>query len=108
MRLIDADEVQEILAEKLEEYDLLADDDYCAGVVTGLGVAINTVNTVPLVNPVKRGKWELDKNRGLICCTNCGGERPLKYLDNGTFHKQSFLSPYCPHCGAQMDGESNG
>lgn len=47
-------------------------------------------------------KWEVDRERGWICCTRCHGEMTLIYI-NGTFHKERFKSPYCPHCGAKME-----
>ena len=63
------------------------------------------VKNSPAVETVKHGKWELDRNKGYVCCTQCGGERPLRYKDGGTFHKENFQSPYCPYCGAKMDDE---
>ena len=104
MRLIDADELKErfiSVQKKCEDKP-----NQISAILHGaLEFCIETIDAQPTIEPVKRGKWELDKNRGVICCTNCGGEKPLKYLDNGTFHKQSFLSPYCPHCSAKMDGD---
>ena len=47
-------------------------------------------------------RWEVDRERGWICCTRCHGEMTLIYI-NGTFHKERFKSPYCPHCGAKME-----
>lgn len=60
-----------------------------------------------LVDYVKQGKWELDRSRGWICCTNCHNEMPLRYVPNGTFHIEDFPSSYCPYCGANMKGEDN-
>ena len=47
-------------------------------------------------------RWEVDRERGWIYCTRCHGEMTLIYI-NGTFHKERFKSPYCPHCGAKME-----
>lgn len=48
--------------------------------------------------PVKHGKWIDGK------CSVCGGEVPYTY--NGFWEE----TPYCPCCGAEMDGdeENNG
>lgn len=101
MRPIDADEIAKDLKTQMDASNpnwSWANHAVCQDLLEYL-------DKFPTIEPVKRGKWELDKNRGLVCCTNCGGEKPLKYLDNGTFHKQSFLSPYCPYCGAKMGKE---
>lgn len=47
-------------------------------------------------------RWDVDENIGIMCCTKCGGDVLLRYL-NGTFHYSQFRSPYCPHCGEKME-----
>jgi hypothetical protein len=94
IRLIDANKLKESMLKESNWWE--SADIWIANIV---------IDKAPSVDPVKHAKWELDRNRGIICCTNCGGEKPLKYLDNGTFHIQSFPSPYCPYCGAKMDGD---
>ena len=97
MRLIDADEVENKLAELWEKaddvnpigYDDLMDIVYDAPTIDAL--------------PVKRGKWvvtyrtkETDFLQGKdLKCPFCGFEASV--LD------MSFN--YCPNCGAKMDGE---
>lgn len=45
------------------------------------------------VRPERRGVWDFDEETFYIC-TQCG-ERAI---NNET-------TPYCPHCGAKMDGK---
>ena len=71
--------------------------------------AIRDVNTADVVE-VRHGKWELEhetygKMRCSHCKHNCPTERkPDTYED---FQMTDFYvdSPYCPNCGAKMDGE---
>ena len=49
---------------------------------------------------VKHGKWERNEN-GKIVCSVCKNEPLLD--DFGHWE----MSPYCPHCGARMDGDGN-
>ena len=48
------------------------------------------------VAPVKRGKWIFDDNWWSFQCTECKG-----YVGNAN------KFDYCPHCGAEMDGDVN-
>lgn len=50
------------------------------------------------VEPVKCGRWI--KIQYYALCSLCRHE--VNWLSN------DFLSPYCPNCGARMDGDSNG
>ena len=52
------------------------------------------------VKPVVHAKWIFKNDRcGCSNCRNC-----LSYDGNGVVLDLSHL-PYCPHCGATMDGE---
>lgn len=47
------------------------------------------------------GKTGLTRQKTI--CAKCGGERPYKKIKNGYF--LVWDSPFCPHCGANMDKE---
>ena len=49
------------------------------------------------VEPVKCGRWI--KIQYYALCSLCRHE--VNWLSN------DFLSPYCPNCGARMDGDNN-
>ena len=57
--------------------------------------ALNEVPTVDAV-PVKHGRW---KDR--IACSNCG----WMMIDDILESRWLVAFPYCPNCGAKMDGE---
>ena len=46
------------------------------------------------------GRWEGQFPYCSIC-----GEEAISH-DNGTLHGSYFLTDYCPHCGAKMDGNA--
>lgn len=49
------------------------------------------------VAPVVHAEWDSDER-----CTACG-EKSTEGLDAEKWNY--WLPPYCPHCGAKMDGE---
>ena len=51
----------------------------------------------PDVEPVRHGRWECNKP-----CPVCGEDR-FKGLDADIW--ADWEPPYCPNCGAKMDGE---
>jgi len=57
------------------------------------------------VQPVKHGKWKYYKNNGIIdtyICTNCQCKVEMAIdVDSSSFK-------YCPNCGADMRGDTNG
>ena len=57
------------------------------------------VESAPAVDaePVKHGRWVHDINN-LYGCSECLGRETMS-------HKK--LKPYCPNCGAKMDGDAN-
>ena len=95
MRLIDADAVIDVIFKKCDEYDF--EDDYCSGVMDGLGKAIKLVDEQPVVEPAMRGKW-VESNAGVMSCSVC--KHPA-YRD---LHSCELFD-YCPYCGARMDGD---
>lgn len=104
MRLIDADALMEKLFEIWHEYksDTIASD--------GLSRAIKairratTVHEAPAVDaaPVVHGRWEIRNDgtygRARAYCTACGKHSGIGGI------RSNQLKPYCPNCGAKMDG----
>lgn len=60
------------------------------------------LDTCPL-QPVRHGRWELDKENDSFFCSECNAEALLKYIVIGGALQE--LSDYCPNCGARMDGD---
>lgn len=58
------------------------------------------IDDVPAANvaPVVHGRWENNKNE-YPECTNC---RYMPAYDSAL--DDIYYSPYCPNCGAKMDG----
>ena len=54
------------------------------------------IDELPTINPVKHGKWVHDNPlTDTLVCTECNYSIPTDELK----------TPYCPWCGARMDGE---
>ena len=51
------------------------------------------------VSPVRHGRWKCNKP-----CPVCGGDR-FEGLDADIW--ADWEPPYCPHCGAKMNGGKN-
>lgn len=55
------------------------------------------------VAPVVHGRWDkCGATRHKNHCTRCGSERPYRKIGRGYY--LVWDSPYCPLCGAKMDG----
>ena len=54
------------------------------------------------ISPVVYGRWEQDAD-GDWYCTNC--YEVVAIYDNG--RERTYLKPYCPNCGAHMNGDIN-
>lgn len=59
------------------------------------------INAVPAadVAPVVHGRWERDED-GDWYCTNC--YEVVAICESG--RERTYRKPYCPNCGAKMDG----
>lgn len=71
----------------------------------GLNAAISHIKELPAadVAPVVHGRWDkCGATRHKNHCTRCGSERPYRKIGRGYY--LVWDSPYCPHCGAKMDG----
>ena len=56
-------------------------------------------NNTADVEQVKHGEWK----QGIpYICSKCGKPAPTK--KNTDIEYSCWLSPFCPHCGAKMDG----
>lgn len=52
------------------------------------------------VAPVLHGKWIVNPKREYdYICSVCGGDAP-----ENRWRNNAILTPYCPNCGAKMDG----
>ena len=85
MRLIDADKLKSHYSWWNNEEQRLFDE---------------IVDAQPAVEPVVHGKWiPVTNGRGGSECNLCHAYAP-SYQSGAEYN-----SPYCPHCGAKMDGE---
>lgn len=65
---------------------------------------IISVSSIPgvYVASVVHSSWgKTGLTRQKTICAQCGGERPYKKIKNGYF--LVWDSPFCPHCGANME-----
>ena len=62
---------------------------------------LNDRNLIPAadVAPVVHGRWEQDAD-GDWYCTNC--DEVVAICESG--RERTYRKPYCPNCGAKMDG----
>ena len=73
---------------------------------TGLAICIaSEIADIPAadVAPVVHGRWEQDAD-GDWYCTNC--DEVVAICESG--RERTYRKPYCPNCGAKMDGGDNG
>lgn len=100
MRLIDADELKELLKEYQAEC-LKNPSEIMGAVYGGLGAILDVIDQQPTSEPVKRGEWlrmERCNMDGDITysanCSVCGVEVCLWQHES-----------YCPNCGSNMNGD---
>lgn len=109
MRLIDADAAVKLIqiatAKELYEGELtkrLGNSYNYHAIAAGYKAAIDdmtqAVKDVPVIDavPVVHGLWVHDINN-LYGCSECMKRETMS---------PKKLKPYCPHCGAKMDGEA--
>lgn len=89
MRLIDADRALEIVRDQ----GIAHPNAYH---LTNYATLILQEAPTIEAEPVKHGRWEPQTNNGVyeLGCTECGYFPGIKF----------WTSPYCPNCGAKMDG----
>ena len=74
------------------------DDVYGCGLLEDVICEVDA-QTVADVAPVVHGRWEQDAY-GDWYCTNC--DEVVAICESG--RERTYRKPYCPHCGAKMDG----
>lgn len=64
-------------------------------------ICTQEINSIPAadVAPVVHGRWEQDAD-GDWYCTNC--DEVVAICESG--RERTYRKPYCPNCGAKMDG----
>lgn len=95
MRLIDADVLCEILAERARRY--LNEDEYTVEVIKEDMRYVNRMPTIK-AEPVRYGRWLWDGKHHY--CSVCSGTR---YHDLVL----GMDAAYCSYCGAKLDGETD-
>lgn len=92
MRLIDADELKEVL------HETIADEDRAKYWYDLIGVD-EAINDAPTIDPVKHGRW---KHEHLV--STGGGTYAVVRCSLCEWQYPTFETDFCPHCGARMDG----
>jgi DNA-directed RNA polymerase subunit RPC12/RpoP len=76
----------------------LFDRMYEQGKADAIEMALKEAPTIE-AEPVRHGRWV----EGVpYICSECG--KPAPEEENNSEYYKCWLSPYCPHCGAKMDG----
>ncbi len=71
---------------------------------------VRIINNAPIVDAVVHGEWiEADDfyelMKGSVVCSNCGGQYQSLIMRPNEIEMRANKTPYCPNCGAKMDGE---
>ncbi len=105
MSYIERDGILKDLQEELEVDSIYYNDDVNKGITEGLNMAIKHIKRFPTADvvEVRHGHW-IDKRTGAYSrmqswCSACGKHSGIGGIESNR-HK-----PYCPNCGAKMDGE---
>lgn len=111
MALIDQQDALDILNEQIEQcnkalgsFDISAKDEYAIKVErASLKAYKEQLENLPIVQP-KRGKWILEYNT-----TKNGYYRTAHYCSCCKFYYTTSPEEmnFCPHCGADMRGNTN-
>ena len=97
-RMIYADDAKEMLRNHADEFSDVLNRREKALLIGGGTSCIDKCPTVDAVEVV-HGKWHKPTPCSQEFCTNCGLTPKTNF---------GWLPPYCPNCGAKMDGDGNG
>lgn len=113
MRLVDADALTKELAEDMK-YDCSYYHDWTQKETRDAkySFAIDRIASAPTIDavPVVHGRWESihkynDGERAVGTCSVCKATGELR-TKRDEWCCWAIDSPYCPNCGAKMDGEA--
>ena len=70
----------------------------------GIAIARQEIEEIPTADvvEVRHGYWDDCE------CSVCGKMHPSLYLDEWELEYRIKETPYCPNCGAKMDGKGEG
>ncbi len=78
------------------------DDVHGCGLLEDVICEVDAQTAADVV-PVVHGRWEQDAD-GDWYCTNC--DEVVAICESG--RERTYRKPYCPNCGAKMDGGDSG
>lgn len=89
-----------------------ASKDYIDGVRDEYDDVLKIICTMPAadVQPVKHGEWDFQGYQ-LFKCTNCKEiftQNQLEAMQNHIDQEEFTFPNFCPNCGADMRGDTNG
>lgn len=103
MQLIDRDKLKSALNNEIISHDI--GNIYDRYYREGLMCAMLHLGSQPTIEERKHGHWVTGENEDdgdfIIKCSICGKRAPT----DGDY--RYYLSNYCPHCGATMEGGAN-
>ena len=118
MRLIDADELKEVMTMKIEDESL--GDDLISDVGFGVMIARSYLIRAKTVDPIKHGRWT-EEHECSVCHNKAHSDiynvRPEYDYDweeelvptGDVVYDEDFLeTDWCPYCGARMNEEVSG
>lgn len=106
-RLVDANELKEIIVGALEELKKDMGTHSRSIINAVIGAVCKSVDRLETVDSVKQGKWiDTTKirwvnktNVPVVMCSECG----IQFCD--LINNHHFMYHYCPNCGADMRGD---
>lgn len=103
--LISRDAVLKILN---NSRSIRAKRDGVRGVWINLLDALGEIGRVPAAEPVQHGTWEMCRATLKTDFATLTGTYPTCNLCGHVEYGVDKSTPYCPNCGAKMDGENDG
>lgn len=105
---IERDVAREYVYQYLREQTVskYATSELCFATRAGISMALEVLDDVPAADaaPVVHGEWIVNPKREYdYICSVCGGDAP-----EDRWRNNAILTPYCPNCGAKMDGGGHG